>query len=53
MLYIKEGPHGTHHQLNRTMVKKMKNAKEEEEKSQQENHFAMAGIRTHELCLRS
>ena len=35
MLNLKRGPHKTHHQLNGTMVKKMKKEKEKEEKSQQ------------------
>ena len=40
VLYLQEGPHCTHHQLNRTLVKKMMTKKEEEEKILQKNHFA-------------
>ena len=45
VLHLKEGPHGTHHHLNITMVKKMKKKKR---KANRKIHFAMARIRTHE-----
>ena len=51
-LHLKEGLCMTHHQLNITMVKKMKK-REKEEKSQLIKHIVMAGIKIHELCLQS
>ena len=45
VLHLKIEPHGTHHLLNKTMVKRMKKKKEANRK--------MARIRTHELCLHS
>ena len=35
------------------MVKKINKKKEEEELSQQKNHFTEAGIWTHKLCIKN
>ena len=50
VLHLKEGPQGTHHQLDWTMVKKLKKKKK---KATRNNHFSMARIRSYKLCFQS